>query len=1248
METTGVSIPAKTKARGVRVQRPPAPPSVPATPARLVSIQQSAGNFAIQKLFDSGQRKPQEFSISPDMPSVPEGVSNESAIEQQQPKEPVTLAQTPATPEEDPAYEMVVKQLEVKAKKERTPTKTAKQKQQETVSAANLPGEVTAKEKAYGADLAKLADVPQFTVDAFMGEFDQTIDKLAKTIPEKKEGPPQGYGAWDKKREQTAGELAVERSTTNQDLKKHNKTHSESYSTPRVEKISDQVLKENLAAKSELKLDPVGRTPTLQQARTAAPKPKTEKAISLDDQSRALDDALVGHNVGGQTINIDEASLAFPVSGEKSFDEAGETKRRAQQEILKAKPRYREQEKEVITNSEGEIHALVNTTALQGHHARRSETFKGVLDKQEHHTGNIKKGKVTAFSQFETIYQKTKTNVETELQKFNPETIEPILTRILTDAETYFASSVRTDLEYIYTPGHWGLDYSDWIDEHEDDVAQKTAQFLKAGEDNYMIARQKALVTVQDKSAAELFTREKRIFILTVKSRIENEIAKIVVDALNAARNHIATGRAEAQKAYDELPESEKGQAKLVLDAVQGKFKSLEESVVEAQHEVITDMARTYNQSVGKLQSKFDEIKKDVLTSWLEKAWNKIKAVVNAIIEFAKRILQLLARIAGLAADIISSPRTFFRNLATGISEAFSAFVNRIDEFLATAFFDWLRGSSGVMVQLPKEWNPKGIFSLFTQLLNLSTETIWQRMEVVYDKTVANAFRRGEVLLDKGLEIFGIIKNEGLGGLWDHIVESLGTLLSDTLATIKETILYAAIKKVIFEIGKMLVPGGGFIAIAEKVIRLVQFLVEARNKILDLIESFIASMENAVKGDIAGIVKLITGALTKFITVALDFLVTFFALGSLKEKVERFIERMRSPVIRGIDFVLKKFKPLVMKGKDLFEKGKEKVVAAGKAVAQVGVPEDPNERLRLAARASVSAARRLTGRVTQGLLNPILGGIRLRYGLTAIHPYEKGGTWWVRASINPDLDQDLGVPSTVTIGDIRVLVFRVSTTEVRIVLPETNDAATIHKHARAQDKIKELMENLSLEKDEAESLLKRIAGADLDKLVPLLAAFAIQPAMRRQPGKEKEEPIEGYTWPDQFVIDQLRQQRATTAAVASLPGREARARLVHQGEEEVGGATREPLSRFALVFRPFAVAGEWIDRQNPVAQMTEYIYVAKGSRPDVAALGAIEVDDSGQVIRILEVSSKLKGGEAKLIELMEKAGWKIALTPGPT
>jgi hypothetical protein len=425
----------------------------------------------------------------------------------------------------------------------------------------------------------------------------------------------------------------------------------------------------------------------------------------------------------------------------------------------------------------------------------------------------------------------------------------------------------------------------------------------------------------------------KNSFIWDVMRGVE-KIGARVVEVLNNANKHIRHAKEETKKIYDGLDTKQQKEMATAFEAVMGQYESLEETVKDREREIIEDMARNYSRSVGKLQATFDAIKKDVLTSWLEKAWNKLKAIVNAIIEFATRIVELLGRMVGLVGDIISSPRAFFRNLITGISQGFSTFVDRIDEFLATAFFDWIRGTSGVQVQLPKEWNAAGIFSLFTQLLNLSTETIWQRMEVVYDKSVANAFRQGEVVLEKGLEIFDIVKREGLGGLWDHIVESLGTLLSDTLDMIKETVLYAAIKKVIIEIGKLLVPGGGFIAIAEKIIRLVVFIVEARNKILDLIESFIASMENAVKGDIAGIVKLITTALTRFITLALDFLVSFFGLSSLKEKVERFIERMRNPVIRGIDFVLQKFKPLVMKGKELFEKGKEKVIGAGEKVAR--------------------------------------------------------------------------------------------------------------------------------------------------------------------------------------------------------------------------------------------------------------------------------------------------------------------------
>jgi hypothetical protein len=129
--------------------------------------------------------------------------------------------------------------------------------------------------------------------------------------------------------------------------------------------------------------------------------------------------------------------------------------------------------------------------------------------------------------------------------------------------------------------------------------------------------------------------------------------------------------------------------------------------------------------------------------------------------------------------------------------------------------------------------------------------------------------------------------------------------------------------------------------------------------------------------------------------------------------------------------------------------------------------------------------------------------------------------------------------------------------------------------------------------------------------------------------------------PDKFVVRQLRAQLATPAAVASLPGAETRAKLVHLGEEEKGGPTRETLSRFALVFK--GQPGDWTARPNPAAGMTEYIF-HKGSRAEVKALGAIEINDRGEVVRILEAA--VEGGEEKLKELMKQAGWKFARDVG--
>jgi len=1138
----------------------------------------------------------------------------------------------PAGPQEDPAYQGLVRQFRARATEAKTPVKTPRSKQADTVSAAALTAAETGQQHAYESHLDQLsaAQPRPLTVDGFMEEFKATTEKLASALPATKNQHDS---------DDTDVQVEQAHASAKQDAAAQTSARAEPLRNEAAKNSSDyQAPQSQAPAPRELHVDPAGQPAEIKHAAAAAPKPKTDAEISLDDKSRSLDAALTNHSVGGQTIDIDERSLALPVSGEPSFDEAGAAKQKAQDEIAKAGPRYRAEEGAVIGASQKEIQSAVDT-GLEGQHATREKSFGEVLGAQNQHKAALEGKKRAVFVQIEGIYTKTKGKVTEELAKVKG--LDEIFDGILKDAQDYFNRSVKQQLEYIYTPGTF--DYSDWKDEHEREIKEEWENQKRRGSDGgggfpgLDPAYLGALKVVRDRSAESYFKSARIVFMGDVNRQVEQKIAKPVVEALNAAKRAIQEGRDAVNAAFATLDPKEQEEAKNVLDAVVGRFDQLNESVDDQQKEIIGDLARTYSRSLGKLQATFDEIKKDVLTSWWEKAWNKLKAVVNAIIDFATRLVELLGRLAYLVGDIVSSPRAFFRNLVSGIGQGFSTFIGSIGKFLATAFFDWLRGSSGVSVQMPKDLGPQGIFGLFTQLLNLGTETIWERMEIVYDKTIANAFRRGEVLLDRGLEIFQIVRTEGLGGLWDEIRNSLGTILDDTLDMIKENVLYAAVKKVILEVGKMLVPGGGFIAIAEKIFRLLQFIVEARDKILDLIEAFVDSVEMAVKGNVSGIVDHITGALTKFITLALDFLVGLFGLSNLKDKVTGFIERMRAPVVRGIDWVLNKLKPLVMKGKKVVERGKEKVVGAGKAIVQVGVPKDPHERLTLAANASIAAARKLTGKVTKGLLKPVLAAIRLRYGLTAIEPYQEGGTWWVRLAINPDTKRDTGVKATIA-GE--TVIFRVSGDEVTVEREGAGKPeATIRKEHRAAQ-IQTLLDAFGWDESHARELLGIIRRSQLTPLENksmLLAAFAKEPLMEGPTGKEKL--AAGWKLPENWVRQLFRFETTSPAAVASLPGSDIRARLVHLGEVEVGGEIRQPLSRYAVVFQP-RHPGAWMSRHNEPAGMTEYIFNVQGAAPETISIATIEVDNDGQVIRIMDVNEKL--GRAEVIRLMRSNGWVVS------
>src|SRR5262249_52800980 len=106
---------------------------------------------------------------------------------------------------------------------------------------------------------------------------------------------------------------------------------------------------------------------------------------------------------------------------------------------------------------------------------------------------------------------------------------------------------------------------------------------------------------------------------------------------------------------------------------------------------------------------------------------------------------------------------------------------------------------------------------------------------------------------------------------------------------------------------------------------------------------------------------------------------------------------------------------IVKKIRQPIDKGLDKIVAwlgnmlkkLGSAVAQAGLPADPNERLRLGMQAAANVVNRFAKKkVAKALLDPLLIGIKTRYGLVSLELREKSTKWSLTGVVNPTIGID--------------------------------------------------------------------------------------------------------------------------------------------------------------------------------------------------------------------------------------------------
>jgi uncharacterized protein DUF4157 len=338
--------------------------------------------------------------------------------------------------------------------------------------------------------------------------------------------------------------------------------------------------------------------------------------------------------------------------------------------------------------------------------------------------------------------------------------------------------------------------------------------------------------------------------------------------------------------------------------------------------------------------------------------------------------------------SILKNPLPFVGNLVRAAKLGFTNFAGNFGRHLQAGLIDWLTGSlPGIYI--PRGFTLSEILKFVLSVLGISWANLRQKLVRAVGETAVRA-------MEVGFDIVKTLVTQGPAAAWEQIKDQLSNLKDQVISGIIDMVVGLIVTRAVPKLIAMFIPGAGFISAIVSIYETVMVFVNKISRIIQVVTGFINSIVAIAAGNIATAASKVESVLAGLLALAINFLAGFAGLGRVADKVMVVINKIRAPIDRALDRLVAW---IVAQARRL-----------GRFIAQAGVPQDPIERMRLALRASTAAARRLSGGVTQALLDPVLSAIKLRYGLQQLQAFQQGGVWWVRAVNSPPVTQSLGVP----------------------------------------------------------------------------------------------------------------------------------------------------------------------------------------------------------------------------------------------
>ncbi|MGC9524635.1 MAG: eCIS core domain-containing protein, partial [Limnospira sp.] len=415
-------------------------------------------------------------------------------------------------------------------------------------------------------------------------------------------------------------------------------------------------------------------------------------------------------------------------------------------------------------------------------------------------------------------------------------------------------------------------------------------------------------------TAREVFVAEQKAGVYRIADIVEEELAN--------AKNAVQEGRDRVTTYVAALPESLKGVGNEAAANVQAQFDSLESSINDRQNKLVDDLTAKYEASLKEIDKRIKELK-DQNKSLLAQAVAAIAKLAAWILRQVLRVIEpVIAQIPGVgsrAGDFLDAfvddPSGIMDALFGGVGEGFKNFGKNIATHLKNALFDWLLGMD-MPIKFPDKFDLQGILDIILQVLGLTKDYIFELASGALpdwaSDILTTLIEDGPAALKEYLESIpedlpalavsfftAIVEfpKKGIMVLWDFIKSGLSTLKDVFMSGIMfEVVIPEIVIAGIQWVLSLTNPASGIVKIAKAIVDLLIFFINNMDMIRELLEAIGSVMDAIISKIVSQIAKAVEFALVKILPLVLGLLASVLGLGGLPGKIQKVIEKLRSPV----------------------------------------------------------------------------------------------------------------------------------------------------------------------------------------------------------------------------------------------------------------------------------------------------------------------------------------------------------------